>query len=449
MVPRSETGSVTFAIPDTRYARSGDVHIAYRRFGGGELNLVVIPALISNVDLEYRLPGVRTAEEVFGSFARGVIFDKRGIGVSDHVAGAPSLEARMDDLRAVMDANGMEAAALLGVFDGGAMSLLFAATYPERTFALVLESARPRFTRTADFPWAPTRAEYDRETDEIVRNWGTVEYEERIQTDAAWETARERAWRLRLSASPGAVDALRRMNADVDVRPVLPAIHVPTLVVSRPAEIDVGRYVVDRLPNAQHVEASARVHPLDLVELAPRIRDFLDSAWVETQRRASEPHRVLATVLFTDLVGSTARAAEFGPRWPAVLSDHNARVRRELARFNGREIDTAGDGFFASGFDGPARAIRCGCAIRDAVSEVGLAIRVGIHTGECEVVDGKLSGLAVAIGARVADHADEGEVLVSGTVRDLVAGSGIEFEPRGGRELKGLGEWPLYAVTAA
>jgi class 3 adenylate cyclase len=253
------------------------------------------------------------------------------------------------------------------------------------------------------------------------------------------------ARRMRLAASPGAVRALRDMNAHIDVRPVLASVQVPTLVFNDPANAELARYVVDQIPDAEHVDPTAST----LADMLPTLEKFLSRAREEWAHRAAHPERVLATVLFTDLVGSTAKALELGPRWPELLRAHNLRIRRELACYRGREIDTAGDGFFASGFDGPARAIRCACAIRDVVEELGLSVRVGVHTGECDLVDGKLAGLAVVVGSRIAAQASTGEVLVSGTVRDLVAGSGIEFDARGTHELKGLGEWSVYAVTGA
>jgi len=337
---------------------------------------------------------------------------------------------------------------ILGRADGGAMSVLFAATYPERTVGLVLVNPRPRFTRGRDFPWGPTREEYDRETERIVRMWGSrdqaVEIARRARLPQDDTTLELLARRMRLAASPGAARALREMNAEVDVRHVLPNVRVPTLVLYGAERAEVARYVADRIPDAQLVEESG-----DDPEGLRAFERFVARARVEHARRVAEPRRVLATVLFTDLVGSTAKAVELGPRWQDVLREHNLRIRRTLARHSGREIDTAGDGFFASGFDGPARAIRCACAIRDTVSALGLAVRVGVHTGECDIVDDKLSGLAVVIGSRVAAEAQTGEVLVSSTVRDLVAGSGITFEPRGIRVLKGIGEWPLYAVADA
>jgi class 3 adenylate cyclase len=433
-------------IPETRYAKSGDVHIAYRVEGAGRLDLVFVPGLTSNLDAPFSGPVGETDEvEALSKIARCIIFDKRGTGISDGVVGAPSLEERMDDVRAVMDAADSRHAVIYGRADGGAMSVLFAATYPERTIALLLTNPRPRFTRAPDFPWEPTREEYARETERSVEIWGSLEHAriiaQRVGLETDEATLAALARRMRLAASPGAARSLREMNADIDVRSILPSVRVPTLVLYAPERADVARYVADQMPNVELAEYTD--------EFVRRTDEFLERAASEWKRRQATPERVLATVLFTDLVRSTESAISLGPRWAEVLREHNLRIRRELARHAGLEIDTAGDGFFASGFDGPARAIRCACAIRDAIGDLGLGIRIGLHTGECDIVDGKLSGLAVNIGARVAAQAEEGEVLVSGTVRDLVAGSGIEFESRGVRALKGLGEWPLYSVAEA
>jgi class 3 adenylate cyclase len=437
---------------DTRYALSGDIHVAYRVFGDGPFDLVFAGGLdFPSVDFHDQV--VSSAFSTLTERMRVIRFDKRGTGASDRVSGVPSLEERMDDVRAVMDAAGSERAAILGHVDGAAMAILFAATYPDRVFALVLTQAKPRFVRAPDFPWGPTREEYERETREwLAQTLDTAEWvralARREGKQISDDEARQQARRQRLTLSPGGVIALRRMNMDIDVRSVLSTIHVPTLIAHRSADMDdptdtsatgIAHYMAERIPDARVVEFGR----FDSIPYGAVV-EFTQDAW---QRRASEPRRVLATVLFTDLVASSATAVEHGREWPNLLAKHNAAIRRELARFRGETIDTAGDGFFASGFDGPARAIRCGCAIRDAVAGIGLGIRVGVHTGECDIVDEKLSGLAVNVGARVAAQADEGEVLVSGTVKDLVAGSGISFEPRGVRELKGLGEWPLYAVT--
>jgi class 3 adenylate cyclase len=437
---------------DTRYARSGDVHIAYRVFGEGPFDLVFASGL-DFPSVEFHEDSVGAGFDELTSRMRVIRFDKRGTGASDRVSGVPSLEERMDDVRAVMDAVDAERAALLGHVDGAALAMLFAATYPERVFALVLFQAKPRFVRAPDFPWVPTRAQYEVDTEEwLAQLQSSADLERafagRLGRSPSDPVVRERARATRLTVSPGALIALRRMNMDVDVRSVLPTIQAPTLIVHRTADLDdeadtsateIARYLEGQIAGSRML----RIGRFDWIPYAD-IAAFLVDAW---EQRAVERRRVLATVLFTDLVDSTAKALEAGRAWPALLAEHNAVIRRELARFRGQTIDTAGDGFFASGFDGPARAIRCACAIRDAVASLGFGIRVGVHTGECDVVDGKLAGLAVAVGARVAAQATVGEVLVSGTVKDLVAGSGIVFDTRGLRELKGLGEWPLYAVA--
>jgi class 3 adenylate cyclase len=437
---------------DTRYAKSGDVHVAYRVFGAGPFDLVFAAGL-DFPSVEFHDHAIGSGFDQLTRRMRVIQFDKRGTGASDRVSGVPSLDERMDDVRAVMDAVGVEQAALLGHVDGAALAILFAATYPERVFALVLFQGKPRFVRAPDFPWAPTREQYELATQAWLaelQNSADLEraFAGRMGKAPSDPIVRERARATRLTVSPGALVALRRMNMDVDVRGALPTIQAPTLIVHRTADLDdetdtsaaeIARYVAAQV-------AGSRVLAIGRFDWLPYrdIAEFVADAW---EQRAVERRRVLATVLFTDLVDSTATALESGGAWPALLAEHNAVIRRELARFRGQTIDTAGDGFFASGFDGPARAIRCACAIRDAVGAIGLGIRVGVHTGECDIVDGKLAGLAVAVGARVAGRANVGEVLVSGTVKDLVAGSGIVFDGRGVSELKGLGEWPLYAVA--
>jgi len=437
---------------DTRYAKSGDVHVAYRVFGAGAFDLVFASGL-DFPSVEFHDQSIGAGFEELTRRMRVIRFDKRGTGASDRVSGVPSLEERMDDVRAVMDAVGVERAALLGHVDGAALAILFAATYPERVFALVLFQGKPRFVRAPDFPWAPTREQYELETQswlaELQSSAATERaFASRLGRSPSDEIVRERARATRLTVSPGGLLALRRMNMDVDVRSALKTIQAPTLIVHRTADLDdetdtsaadIARFMAAQIPGSRGLEIG-RFDWLPFEEIG----EFVVDAW---EQRAVERRRVLATVLFTDLVDSTAKAVESGGAWPLLLAEHNALVRRELARFRGETVDTAGDGFFASGFDGPARAIRCACAIRDAVSSLGLGIRVGVHTGECDVVEGKLAGLGVAVGARVAAQADVGEVLVSGTVKDLVAGSGIAFQARGVRELKGIGEWPLYAVA--
>jgi pimeloyl-ACP methyl ester carboxylesterase len=444
--------------PETRYARSGDVWIAYQVLGEGRFDLVFVSPYLTHVELQWTLPGFGETLESLASFARLIRFDKRGVGMSDRVSGAPTLEARMDDVRAVMDAAGSSRAALFGVSEGAPMSLLFAATYPERTAALVLRSAFPRTMWAPDYPWGRTEDEYRQALERDLRLFGTREQAaEVVRTLGRFEDNETRALvdYFRWSGSPGSVEALARMNREIDVRHVLPAIRVPTLVMhGTDDEVvpgEVARFLADRIPGARLIELPETGH-LALRgsgAIENEIERFLTEVWEGGGWGEAEPDRVLATVLFTDIVGSTERAAELGDRaWRELLERHHAVVRRQLVRFRGREVDTAGDGFCAS-FDGPARAIRCASAIVEGMQELGLDVRAGLHTGECELVDGKVAGIAVHTGARVASHAGPGDVLVSSTVKDLVAGSGIRFHDRGTRELKGVpGEWRLFAAEA-
>jgi pimeloyl-ACP methyl ester carboxylesterase len=456
----SAADTIAVEPPEVRYTKSGDVNIAYQVTGEGAFDLVYVPGLVSNVELAWEPARIDRARffRRLASFSRLILFDKRGTGLSDRVAGIATLETRMDDVRAVMEAAGSGRAALAGVSEGGPMSLLFAATYPERVASLVVYGAAPRFTWAPDFPMAPTREEWERIAVEQERAWGTEEGARGLlrrlaaMDDPDPQTVRETIRYERLSASPGAVAQLLRMNMDIDVRAVLPAINVPTLVLNR---VDDGpepaRYIADRIPTARYVELPGKAHlpyAEDSESIAREIEGFLRAAWDSGAWDEAEPDRVLVTVLFTDIVGSTQKAIELGDaRWRGLLSRHHELIRAQLTRFHGRELDTAGDGFFAS-FDGPARAVRCACAITEAVRELGLEIRAGLHTGECEVMDGKVGGIAVHIGARVAKEALPGEVLVSSTVKDLVAGSGLRFRERRSADLKGIDEkWQLYAVA--
>jgi pimeloyl-ACP methyl ester carboxylesterase len=444
-------------VPDIRYARSGDVSIAYSVLGEGPFDLVWTPGALSHLDFIWEDGDRARFFQSLASFSRLIMFDKRGTGLSDRVSGIADLETRMDDIRAVMDAAGSESAAVCGVSEGGPMALLFAATYPERVRALVNYGSLPRFVRGPNFPWKEPKHEYLAEYEAEVEVWGTEENAREwleLQGMAATpEAVRERARRDRMAISPGALLQLARMNAEIDVRPVLPTIRVPTLILHRTEDhlpIEAARWMAEQIPGARFVELPGGPHmPYlgDWEAVVSTIREFVEPICLESARPYDS---VLATVLFTDLVGSTAKAAELGDRgWRDLLEQHHARTRTELTRFRGVELDTAGDGFFAR-FDGPARAIRCACGVRDAVTDLGLEVRAGIHTGECEILDGKVAGLAVSIGARVAAQAGPGEVLVSQTVKDLVAGSGIEFADRGAAELKGVpGEWQLYSVTGA
>jgi class 3 adenylate cyclase len=443
---------------ETRYARSGDVNIAYQVTGEGPYDQVFIPGYVTHLELAWKLPAFgSTLADTFGT-CRLIKFDKRGTGMSDPVSGAPTLETRMDDVRAVMDAVGSHRAALFGLSEGAAMAVLFAATYPQRTAALVLRSAWARTLWAPDYPWGLTEDAHERRVAEQLRIYGP-RAEALEATNQLGEFTPEEAEAfldyLRYGASPGMLEALMRMNRELDIRDVLPLVRVPTLVLhgaeDRLVPVEAGRFLADRIPGARFVVQEGIGHlALSGADRVGEASDtFLRELWESGGWDEVEADRVLATVLFTDIGDSTAKAAELGDRrWRELLALHQRIVRRELARHRGREVDAAGDGFFAT-FDGPARAIRCACAIIDAMAEHELDIRAGLHTGECEVVDGKVVGIAVHTGARVAAHAEPGEVVVSSTVRDLVAGSGIEFSDRGTHELKGVpGMWRLYSVDA-
>jgi pimeloyl-ACP methyl ester carboxylesterase len=440
--------------PETRYARSGELNIAYQVVGGGPIDLVYVPGWISNVELMWEEPAHAHVLGRLASFSRLILFDKRGTGLSDPVPldRLPTLETRMDDVRAVLDAAGSERAALFGFSEGGLMSVLFAATYPERTTALVLYGTFAKRIWSPDYPWAPTPEARRDEIEQLERNWAEKMDLDQLAPSEDDAFKRRLATYFRRSASPGAAVALLRMNTQIDVRDVLPSIGAPTLVMHRTDDRDVkveeGRWIAARIPGAKYVELTGDAHTLwagDTDAIVDEAEEFLTGV-----RPAPEPDRVLATVLFTDIVGSTERATELGDRrWRELLERHHAVIRRELTRFRGREVDTAGDGFLAT-FDGPARAIHCARAIDAALRELGLVVRAGVHTGECELMGEKVVGVAIHTGARVAAQARAGEVLVSSTVKDLVAGSGLEFEDRGSHELKGVpGEWRLYAVSNA
>jgi class 3 adenylate cyclase len=410
---------------------------------------------VSHLDCAWEHPRFAEFGRRLASFSRTIVFDKRGSGLSDRIPGVATLEERMDDVRAVLDALGSERAAVLGVSEGGPMSVLFAATYPERTSALVLYGTMAKFTASADYPWGFPVDSFEQLVGTLIGSWGRPDSPViplLAPTLAGDEHFREFWARFeRAAASPGAFAALMRMNAEIDVRHVLPTIRVPALVLHRTGDsavsVDQGRYIAERIPGAKYVELPGTDHlPAagDFNALLDEIEEFLTGA-----RHAPETDRVLATVLFTDIVGATDRAAKLGDRaWRALLEEHHAAVRREISRFGGREVKTVGDGFLVT-FDGPARAIRCARAASEAVRRLGLELRAGLHTGECERMGDDVGGIAVHIGARVAASAAPGEILVSSTVKDLVAGSGLRFAERGVRVLKGVpGEWRLYAVEA-
>ena len=446
--------------PETQYAKSGDVSIAYQVVGDGPFDVIFAPGIVSHLDLLWEIRTFQTQiAERLASFARLILFDKRGTGMSDRVEAVPQLETRMDDVRAVMDAAGSPRAALVGLDDVAVMGLLFAATYPERTSALALLSASACGMWAPDYPWGYTAEQARALKENIGRHYFGSRDDglELIRAQLGQFGDEEiRAIRdyVRRASSPGSMEAQATMLTEFDVRQVLPTIRVPTLLVhgtENPINpIGGARYMAERIPGARLVELEGELHlPVGpaLDRTLDEIEAFLTDVWQAGGWEEPEPERVLATILFTDIIDSSTRAVELGDRaWRELLQKHHELVRRQLVRFRGRELDTAGDGFFAS-FDGPARAIRCAQAIVEGVRALGLEVRAGLHTGECELLDGKVAGIAVHTGARVASDAAPGEVLVSSTVKDLVAGSGLAFQDRGVHELKGVpGEWRLYAV---
>jgi class 3 adenylate cyclase/pimeloyl-ACP methyl ester carboxylesterase len=441
--------------PVTRYARSGDLHIAYQVVGDGPIDMVYVPSWISQVEHYWEEPGVARYFNRLAAFSRLIMFDRRGSGLSDPVLDAPTLEEQMDDVVAVMDAAGSERAAVFAQLEGGAMATLFAATHPERATALVLYEAMARMSWAPEYDWPPRREERRA----YVENGGLVNWGDGSRilglAPKSSQNPRFRQWFAkleRLAASPGTAAKLMLMNAEVDIRAVLPTITVPTLVLHRAGDefIDIrhSRYLAAHIPGARYVELpgeEAITFGGGAGTLIDEIEEFLTG-----ERQPADAERILATVMFSDIVDSTQRAAEMGDRrWRELLESIETAVGRELMRFRGRAVKKMGDGFLAT-FDGPARGIRCATAIRDtARSQFGLEVRTGLHTGEIELIGSDVGGIAVHIGARVGAAAGAGEVLVSGTVKDLVVGSGISFEERGERELRGVpGSWRLWAVAA-
>jgi class 3 adenylate cyclase len=433
--------------PDTHYATSGEVQIAYQVIGTGPLDVVLVPGYISNLDHAWEEPSLVHLISRLSSFSRLILFDKRGTGLSDRLGNLPTLEERMDDVRAVMDAVGSERAALFGVSEGGAMSMLFAATYPARTRALVLYGSYGHFPT-----WVLPPAKFERFIELIQKGWGTGASLATFAPSKVSDERFKRWWSRfeRLGASPSAAIALMRMNNEIDIRHVLPSIQVATLVLHRVGDlrvnVEAGRFLGASIPGAKYVELPGDDHvpwASDVDRLADEIEEFLTGS-----RREIEPDRVLATVMFTDIVDSTKRAAELGDRrWRALLDRHDTLLREEIARFRGREVKTLGDGFLAT-FDGPARAVRCATSIVEGVRTLDLQVRGGVHTGEIEIKGDDIGGIAVHIAARVAALAEAGKVLVSSTVRDLVAGSNIQFIDEGARALRGIPEeLRLYSVA--
>ncbi|HEX4745870.1 MAG TPA: adenylate/guanylate cyclase domain-containing protein [Gaiellaceae bacterium] len=445
--------------PPIRYTKTVDgLHIAYQVVGSGPFDLLYAPGWFSNLECAWDVPELGEFLHELAGLSRLILFDRRGFGLSDSptTAGSWSHEAGMDDIRAVLDAAGSERAVLFGVDDGGALCTLFAASYPARASGLVLFAVWPKALRAPDYPWGWTEQQAEAWMHSVESHWGTEEFwadNAYVSPHVSSDPGHVRAWAryARLSASRGAALALARAQMETDIRAVLPVVTVPTLVMHRTHDtaepVEQARYIGERIPNAEVVELPGTEHaPFagNAERVLRELRRFVSAVHDEE----AEFDRVLATVLFTDLVGSTERAAALGDRaWREVVERHHTVIRGLLARYRGSEVDTAGDGFFAT-FDGPARAVRCARAIVEAVQHLGLDVRAGVHTGEVETIDGKTGGLAVNIGARVAASAAPREVLVSSTVKDLTAGSGLEFEDAGRRELKGIPDaWQLFRVV--
>jgi class 3 adenylate cyclase/pimeloyl-ACP methyl ester carboxylesterase len=459
---REEDGDV--AGPRTNYARSGDLNIAYQVLGNGPSDLVFIPSWFSHIELMWDNPHIERMLDRLASFSRLILFDQRGTGLSDPVplSQLPTLEERIDDVRAVLDAVGSDSATIFGGTYSGPLALFFAASHPERTRALVLYNAMARLLRSDDYTHGITREQLEAHLASTLEDWGRPQVAQNMSFDKSRSTLRrlprlapelmEQMQRYqRMSLSPGAAAAIQRMNFETDVRNVLPVIRVPTLVMHQRDNpnvvVDHGRYVAERIPGARYVEFDGS-NPLWWYEGSEEMVDELEE-FVTGERHPPEPDRVLATVLFTDLVSSTEHAVHMGDRrWRDVLETHGNTSRRQVERFRGRLVRTTGDGMLAT-FDGPARAIHCDVAVRDAIRNLGMDVRAGLHTGEIELMDADLGGIAVHIGARVSALAGPGEVLVSSTVKDLVVGSGLDFEDRGAYTLKGVpGEWRIYRVAA-
>jgi class 3 adenylate cyclase len=431
-----------------KYAKSGDVHIAYRVFGDGPRDIVLIPGTLSHVELLWEVPSNEHLLKRLTAFARVIVFDKRGQGLSDRVAEF-TLEERIDDVRAVMDAAGSERATIYGWSEGGPMCLMFAATYPHRTSALILFGS---FASMREKPWGVPPDGFELFLGQLDAHWGEgvllrLNAPSRSNDPAfvQWFARIERA-----AASPGSVLTLMRANYQLDVRHLLPTIHAPTLILHRAGDaltpVAAGRYLAEHIPGAKYIEMPGTDHMVTDTETQDLIADEIEE-FITGTRRHLEPDRVLATVMFTDIVRSTERAAELGDsRWRELLSSYYAVLRKELNAFRGHEVNTVGDGLLAT-FDGPNRAIRCACSARERLRPLGLQVRSGLHTGECELIGDDVGGIAVHIAARVAASAQPDEVLVSSTVKDLVAGSGLRFDDRGEHALKGVpGEWRLFLV---
>ncbi len=436
--------------PETLYAKSGDVHIAYQITGRGPVDLVLAPGTVSHLELQWERPEAVQNIERMSSFCRYIRFDKRGTGMSDRVTNAATLEERIDDIRAVMDAAGSKEAVIFGASEGGSMACLFAATYPSRTRALILWGVQARWTKTDDYPWGLAPEEYQKFVDDVKENGVTLRYLTGYGAGAPKDDPEYLKSFLRYAragASPSAVAALEEMNAQIDVRGILHAIQAPTLVMNRKGDplsnVEAARDLASKIPNARFMEYPGDTH--QMTGIADQVISDIEE-FVTGSRSHSFSDRVLATILFIDMVGSTKRATSLGDsRWHELLNQYNDAVRREIANHRGKEIKTMGDGFLIS-FDGPTRAIKCAASIRDSVGRLRIEITAGLHTGECETMGNDIGGIAVHMASRVASVAGPNEILVSDTVRDLVAGSGIEFKERGPQHLKDFGVRNLSSV---
>ncbi|TDI89880.1 MAG: adenylate/guanylate cyclase domain-containing protein [Candidatus Dadabacteria bacterium] len=433
--------------PRTQYAKSGDVHIAYQVFGEGAVDLVFVPGFVSHIENYWDEPNFARWLRRLGNFSRVIMFDKRGTGLSDQVSELPGMDQRMDDVRAVMDAVGIERAAIFGISEGGSLATLFAASHPERSQALIIYGGFAQFSDWMTQEALESLFQY------IDKSWGSGEGWLKFAPTKEGDLAFQQWWGKfeRLGASPGAVTTLMRMNSQIDITEILPSVNVPTLVIHRKDDllvrVEAGRLLAERIPGAKYVELSGADHLPFVGENSDRILDEMEH-FLTGETSTPSVERVLATVVFTDIVGSTARAEALGDQaWGDLLDLHDKAVRKELERFRGNEVKWTGDGFLAA-FDGPARAIQCALAIVSTVRALGIEVRAGIHTGEVDFVKNDIRGIAVHIASRVADLANAGDVVVSRTVKDLVAGSGIAFQDYGTHELKGVPDrWMLFRAS--
>ena len=438
-----------YAKTEIRYAKSGDVHVAYRVFGQGNVDLVFIPGFISHLDVWWEEPGIARWLTRLAESVRVIMFDKRGTGLSDHVTRVPGMDERMDDARAVMDAVGLERAAVMGISEGGSLASLFAATHPDRCQALVLYGAFARFTS-----WIPTPEALQQFCAYADSAWGSGASLPHFVPSKVGNKGFQEWWGRfeRLGASPKDCIEIMRMNSQIDVTDILSSIHVPTLVIHRTDDVAVnvegGRELARRIPGVRYVELPGRDHIASVGDNSDEILDLIVE-FLTGSKSVPALDRVLATVVFTDIVDSTVRADAIGDRaWRDLLQMHDAAVRQQLARFRGHEVKTLGDGFLAT-LDGPARAIHCARAISHALEELGVPVRIGVHTGEVELTDNDVRGIAVHIASRVASLGKANDVIVSRTVKDLVAGSGLVFEDFGTHCLKGIPDgWQLFRVAA-